>query len=196
MQRLADSSSVLATQPILVRQWEQPPPVIPPSNGVRSNWDNAIAKLHSMFSLGNDWDGMGAKAPPAPLINGAIELAEQLSARRIGVAPTRVAATPCGTVVLEWQQPNLYMEVEITEPNSSDWMFIPDGEAPIHRTFAKWSSIETPTGPNQSTSLVWQDTSPYMRADNPEFQALEHAGLHRATSPAYWANTGFLKPTG
>ena len=97
-----------------------------------AEWDRIIRKLHEMLSLRDDWDGMGAIAPSRDVVFSAIELAYHFRALEEFPAPTRVAATPSGTIGLEWQQPSVYTEAEVLPSGRSDWMQMKAGEAPVH----------------------------------------------------------------
>ena len=104
------------------------------ASGAREDnqWQRAIGALHAMLSYRNDWDGMGSPAPDRDFVAGAINLLNQLKRRPGWPAPTRVAATPAGTIGVEWQQPGFYMEAEIVGPDRTEWMLIPAGASPVH----------------------------------------------------------------
>jgi hypothetical protein len=109
-------------------------PVISVETNRLAEWDKAIRIMHAMLSLGDDWDGMGAKAPAWDIVFSAIELAYSLRSYRDYPAPTRATATPAGTIGLEWQIPSVYTEVEVVATGGFDWMVIKDGEQPKHWT--------------------------------------------------------------
>src|SRR5713226_6490809 len=72
-------------------------------------WEEMIQRVVALRSLGKDWDGLGAKAPQASLIESALELAQNL--RRHGFrSPSRVGAGPDGEILLEWQDERIYLE--------------------------------------------------------------------------------------
>jgi len=98
----------------------------------RPRWQRIINALHAMLSYRDDWDGLGSPAPDRDIVVGAIALMNRLMIQPDCPAPTRTAATPSGTVGVEWQSPTLYMEAEITEPGRSEWMAVPAGGPPIH----------------------------------------------------------------
>ncbi len=94
-------------------------------------WDEMISRLLGLRSLREDWDGMGAKAPPATRIDGAVELARIL--RQHGFRPpSRVGAGPDGEVLLEWQDHHVYLEAEVCVPRTAEWMLAIDGQPPKH----------------------------------------------------------------
>lgn len=200
MQQLTDNSSVPTTQPIRYREWEPASLVaVTPEDDRRKPWNTAIAKLHAMLSLQDDWDGMGADAPTKPIVKSAIELVTQLSASPDIAAPSRVAATPRGTVVLEWQQTHIYIEAEIVDPNTSEWMVVKDAELPTHQAFVKWPFIASLAGaaisPKSSVTITCQSTPDYSRMSSADLYPYELTGYQDAISPAYWANPGFMRPT-
>jgi hypothetical protein len=121
--------------PIAVSAWaDYAPRVFTEESKTRDGWNKAIRIIHTMFSLGDDWDGMGAKAPPPDIVFSALELAYHLCDSVGYPAPTRVSHSPAGTIGFEWQNPPVYTEVEIVGPNSFDWMQIQDGEKTKHWT--------------------------------------------------------------
>jgi hypothetical protein len=94
-------------------------------------WDEMIKRLIGLRNLQEDWDGMGAKAPKAALIDSALDLAVQL--RQQGFRhPSRVGAGPDGEILLEWQDDHLYLEAEISAPHSTEWMLAIDDQRPKH----------------------------------------------------------------
>jgi hypothetical protein len=99
-------------------------------------WEKIIRAIHGMLALHDDWDGLGAKSPSSDIIFYAMRLAD---AKRQSdyAAPTRVAATPAGTIGLEWQQGSIYTEAEIVAPYRSEWMQIIAGTPTKH-----WSENE------------------------------------------------------
>ncbi len=97
-------------------------------------WQKIVESLYAMLSYREDWDGMGSPSPDRDIISSAIGLLSQLKVIPEYPVPTRVVATPAGTIGIEWQLPDRYLEVEITEPKLSQWMMIGDGEMPAHWT--------------------------------------------------------------
>lgn len=100
-----------------------------------SEWSNRIAELiHELEyirSLQNNWDGEGAEAPKAALVDSAIDLLVFLQSQQMLPPPVRIAASPNGNIILEWQsENNVYLEAEIVEPFHVEWML----EQPFHLT--------------------------------------------------------------
>ena len=97
-------------------------------------WLNRMAELgqelEDLRALPDNWDGEGADAPKTELVDSAIDLLGYLQNKCTLPPPTRVAASPAGNIVLEWQLENsVYLEAEIVEPFHVEWMlerpFIP-----------------------------------------------------------------------
>jgi hypothetical protein len=92
---------------------------------VRS-WDELLADVRALRHLTADWDGQGAEAPPAPVVDGAEALARAF--RAAGSAPAaRAIAGTSGTVLFEWHGPAGYVEVEVTGPNAAEGRWVPTG---------------------------------------------------------------------
>lgn len=68
-------------------------------------------------SLGPDWDGMGADA----IEPWTIDRAEKLVVRPNG-KPSRIAPTPAGTIVIEWQRDGYYLEAEVGSSGPIEWL--------------------------------------------------------------------------
>ena len=99
--------------------------------GASARWDEMMNRLSALGKLQEDWDGQGAKAPQATLIDSALELARIL--RQHGFRPpSRVGAGPDGETLLEWQDERLYLEAEVCAPHTAEWMFAIDNRPPKH----------------------------------------------------------------
>ena len=97
-----------------------------------SLWDRRLEDLLSIRSLRDDWDGDGAEAPIPELMDTAIALLGWF--RRSGhfPVPSRIVPSPNGTVVIEWESPDMYLEAEITTPSTVEWMEQKEGQEPQH----------------------------------------------------------------
>ncbi len=87
-----------------------------------SRWGERSDDLHRLLSLPDDWDGQGAVAPESLLVNSAIDLLRKFREQTELPPPTRIVAAPSGSVVLEWQTGEVYLEAEVFEPDHVDWM--------------------------------------------------------------------------
>ncbi len=92
-------------------------------------WEMIIDKVVDMQRLGDDWDGLGAKAPARELLASAVGLAYLLKDR--GTEPPKtVVLSLSGTVVFEWQWAD--GEVEVDRPLHADAMLTIPGQPPKH----------------------------------------------------------------
>jgi hypothetical protein len=95
-------------------------------------WDQLTNDLLRIRNVERDWDGLGAEAPDAALVDYAIDLLKKLR-RADELRPlTRIVATPAGTVLFEWQCDDGYVEAEIVRPDRAEWMLERPGERPVH----------------------------------------------------------------
>jgi hypothetical protein len=167
-------------------------PALFPVDHSLSKWRAAIGRLYTMMSLNDDWDGEGSPAPALGIVVSAIELANVLRALEYP-PPTRVVATPSGTVGFEWQQSGVYTETEIVTSYRSEWMRIRDGEQPEHWVVSGRPFVDYPTaGKTTLTDVVrleWRE-SPTCDAerDSSEY-ALMLAGASANASEAFWPDT-------
>ena len=91
------------------------------------DWDDVCEELRSLKSLGQDWDGLGAAAPRPDCVESAIAWAESAERVPMAVVPNSVNAAPGGEVVLTWQRPGVYHEVEFAEPGVAEVFLKRDG---------------------------------------------------------------------
>ncbi len=97
-------------------------------------WEPAVQKIIGFQHLGDDWDGLGAKAPSRELLESAIGLAYVLSEKGTE-PPSRVVPGLDGTVIFEWQfKDGTYGEIEIERPFYAEVMMIPPGQPAKHWT--------------------------------------------------------------
>jgi len=93
-------------------------------------WGATIQRIESFFQLGDDWDGLGAKAPEHELLKSAVGLAYLFSERGVP-APVAVVPGLDGSVNFEWQEPDgTIAEVEIDRPFHAEVMLIEPGKSP------------------------------------------------------------------
>src|SRR6266849_8238378 len=97
----------------------------------QKQWDDIISRLRDFSGLQDDWDGLGAEAPSAELVESAYELARLLRQLDYG-PPSSVASGPDGTVLFNWQIGPYYMDAEITKPYHAEWMQVVPGQPGRH----------------------------------------------------------------
>ncbi len=104
------------------------------SSATGSGWSDRIDDLLRVRNLADDWDGDGAVAPEAAVVDGAITLAQYLAA--LGTPPAdRVHAGVNGTVYFEWHGVEGYREIEVTHPGAAECRWVPvDGTQAIAMT--------------------------------------------------------------
>jgi len=95
-------------------------------------WDERTDDLLQIRMLEDDWDGLGAQAPDAALVDSAIDLLKMLRDEDNAYPPTRVVAGPTGTIVFEWQVEDTYLEAEIVRPFGAEWMLSKPGQPIVH----------------------------------------------------------------
>jgi hypothetical protein len=97
-------------------------------------WEPTVQKIVEFRDLGDDWDGLGARAPSRELLESAIGLAYTFSQK--GVDPPHVVVPGLdGSVSFEWQDPDgSYTEVEIVRPLYAEVMVIEPGKPARHWT--------------------------------------------------------------
>lgn len=94
-------------------------------------WRKRIMSLANLATLEPDWDGEDAIPPEAAAIKNAVRLMYHF--RSVGTPPpSRIAATLDGGVLIEWQEQNRYIEFEVTDSNSVEWVIIEDNGQPVH----------------------------------------------------------------
>ena len=96
------------------------------------NWSTQFARLADLRKLRNNWDGDGAHAPSAQLLDSLEHLLRRLHAAKLA-APSRMIATVDGTVAAEWQSHSIYASVEINQPYQEEWLVERTGYRPEFR---------------------------------------------------------------
>ena len=131
------------------------PEVLATSSGSQTAtaWRRGIEDLLAMRALPDDWDGLGAEAPPRDVIDSAIDLVRTRRNDPDAPPPVRIVSSPNGSVVLEWQMAGAYYEAEIAEPYHAEWMFEPPGGPAEH-----WEEDWTPLagGRQEAQDMVWE----------------------------------------
>jgi hypothetical protein len=68
-------------------------------------WEPTVRKIVAFQHLGDDWDGLGAKAPSCELLASAVGLAYLFFEQGVP-PPSRVVPCLDGAVIFEWQDPD------------------------------------------------------------------------------------------
>jgi hypothetical protein len=81
-------------------------------------WDRRIGELLALRDLADDWDGQGALAPGAGVVDAAVVLASRL--RGAWPAPDFAVAGVNGTVILEWHGTDTFTELEVESADAAE----------------------------------------------------------------------------
>ena len=147
--RPSDAASVGPDAPFLETEALNPTALVSSSqHEMNQAWSQRTDDLLSIRRLKDDWDGLGARAPDAQLVDSAIDLLKLLMYQDQLPPPHRIVATPTGTLLLEWQMGPIYLESEITSPYHAEWM------------------LEHPGGRTEHEATSWPP--PGRAADSPE----------------------------
>src|SRR5262249_26086943 len=112
-----------------------------------AQWDKLVQEIDGFHKLGDNWDGLGARAPSNELLDSAIGLTRLWYARDL-VPPIRVLAGTAGTVVFEWQgDAGIYAEVEVDRPFHADVMLVQPGQPTKHWELPKLGQSSEINGP-------------------------------------------------
>jgi hypothetical protein len=103
-------------------------------------WKQRTDDLLRIRSIKHDWDGLGAEAPKSALVDSAIDLLKKLRSPDELGPPTRIVATPAGTVLFEWQYEDVYIEAEIVDAYRAEWMHKTLGQRAAHWTMS-WDAF-------------------------------------------------------
>jgi hypothetical protein len=101
---------------------------------VAKQWRRVLGQLHEIRSLQDNWDGMGAIAPPTAIVDSAIDVLYRLSKRREWREhpASRASVAPDGTVIIDWQGGGNHLEAQLTAPNVWEWMHVFDDGRVVH----------------------------------------------------------------
>jgi hypothetical protein len=93
-----------------------------------AQWDRILEELLRLGSLGDDWDGQGARAlDPANVAQASAWVREMRRWHR-AMSPTRVLPGTLGEVVLEWRGDAYYLAAEISTPSQVEWVLNVPGQ--------------------------------------------------------------------
>lgn len=101
-------------------------------------WRRLERDLSLLARLPDNWDMGGATSPSPEVLASVAALLEMLRTDTAHMPPSRVVASPNGSIVLEWQTPFGYSEIEIAEPYHGDCMYTDDAGEMEHGEVA-WS---------------------------------------------------------
>jgi hypothetical protein len=119
-------------------------------------WRKLERVVREMRHLGDDWDGEGADAPRASVVDSVLHLVSQLRERGMA-APSRAVVSPNGAIVLEWQGPGgVYVEAQISVPYRVEWMR-KRADRPAEHWDDRWQAPrERPEDPCHIESDIWE----------------------------------------
>ena len=100
-------------------------------------WQELIDKLHGFRVLKFDWDGQGADPPEPPSVDGAIQLALELSDKQTTPAD-RVLVGVNGAISFEWISFDHYVEIEVVELNKAEIRSVDPKERSVVSGFIHW----------------------------------------------------------
>ncbi len=90
-------------------------PNLPFSYEPHLNSEEYTDELRSFYSLGDDWDGDGAKAIPHSAIKHAIDFLNPLLEEDLIISQLEVAPSPDGEIVFYWGSGENYIEINFDD---------------------------------------------------------------------------------
>ena len=100
---------------------------IPDSVAPRPSWIHGVdVEIKELLLLSEGWDGVGAYVVSVEAVNGARELAEEISEALPRIRRPTVTPSIDGCVVLEWHSPGRH--IDFTVGRESIVVFYEDGE--------------------------------------------------------------------
>ena len=131
-------------------------------SNMTERWNDSIKQLLNLKYLSRQ--DIDDTAPPKPgTVESLIEYLNKLRGFNTSMpAPTRIASTTQGEIIIEWQLDNGNIELEVDEPGEGEWMFvIGDTEPklfPVH--FFGIPSIKTSLSKTYFTANVESSSNP------------------------------------
>lgn len=117
-------------------------------------WGKAFLDLRAYGALASDWDGEGGLPPdPNVLSVASTLLAQWRRSSSRSLPPVRILPTSGGTILIEWQDSNRYMEAEITRSGEIEWMRI-DGHEPAEHWITRAARTGRPDFGNWAHTTV------------------------------------------
>lgn len=103
-----------------------------PEHTLAHLWDLRLSDLLTIRRLSADWDGEDAEAPGPELVDFTITLLDYWRVSGDMPVPERIVPSPNGTVVIEWRWPDTYVEADVIDARTIEWMIAEDGREPAH----------------------------------------------------------------
>jgi hypothetical protein len=85
-------------------------------------WAAVIDELLRIRKFESDWDGLGAEAPNAALVDRAIQWIQTMQGWGHALPPVRAVPGPVGDIHLVWGGPAFYLTAELCESNKVAWL--------------------------------------------------------------------------
>lgn len=97
---------------------------------IERRWNEAEQRILGLSALQDDWDGAGAiSLTPAAIASGVGFLKDSRNLSPL-LPPSRIAPTPSGTIIVEWQTERMYFEAEVFDSVRIEFMSVAhDGTA-------------------------------------------------------------------
>ena len=85
-----------------------------------NEWRARFDDLVWIGTLQPNWDGEGAEGTSSVLLWSVENLLRRMYKQQ-EAPPSRIVATPDGTVLIEWQDQHAYRECEVVDPGKVEW---------------------------------------------------------------------------
>lgn len=129
------------TSPFPSAVWTRGVPVLEPVVGAVTSqthdpvadWDRVVDEIDAIQRLEADWDGAGAEPISVRVLDEAMFFVQRFKGHE-GLAPSRTAPSPDGSIVFEWHLSDGYAEAEVAGSGTIEWMFQPRGEFTDYRS--------------------------------------------------------------
>lgn len=96
----------------------------------RRQWIRCVEHLDELRALQPGWNSEGAKDIDDGIADTAADLLAIVRATGELPPPRRLAPSPDGTVVIEWNVDGGYLEAEVSAPRVIEWMWSVPGKSP------------------------------------------------------------------
>lgn len=112
-------------------------------------WNRKLIDLLALATLSDDWDGEGGCAPDSTILGSAVDLFATLRSQGI-YPPMRILPISDGSIMLEWQTDDVYVEAEIIEPYRAEF-FRREADGQTFHWVENWAKIESEASVEQET---------------------------------------------